>query len=92
MDQGVGSMVERTDTIFLYHNKTPEKRRKYVAYRHSFVDYRSQKDDPYFTDITVGDNIIQYPGEVITQTSDMITVKSIIQHYYFYPIGSLHVL
>eukprot|EP00957_Ditylum_brightwellii_P103372 7877546-Ditylum_brightwellii.AAC.1 len=39
------------------------------------VDYCPQKKDPNRVQITVGGNLINYPGDVATNTADLITTK-----------------
>ena len=46
-----------------------------VTYTRIVVDYRSQKDDPNRVRITVGGNLIDYPGELTTRTADLTTTK-----------------
>ena len=68
--------MEGIDTIcFLSHNNIPENRRKDVTYEKIFVDYCPQKYDPYFTRLTVGGNLIKYPGEVRKIIADLTTEK-----------------
>ena len=57
-----------TDTVFFM---TPEEikripRDQTVTYACIVVDYRLQKDDPNCVHITVGGNLIDYPGELTT--------------------------
>ena len=46
-----------------------------VTYARIVVDLWLQKDDPNRIQITVGGNLIEYPGKLITQTADMTTNK-----------------
>jgi hypothetical protein len=46
-----------------------------VTYARIVVDYRPQKKDPNRVRITVGGNLIDYPGELATRTADLITSK-----------------
>jgi hypothetical protein len=46
-----------------------------VTYARIVVDYRPQKGDPNRVRITVGGNLIDYPGELTTRTADLITSK-----------------
>eukprot|EP00957_Ditylum_brightwellii_P188601 14358062-Ditylum_brightwellii.AAC.1 len=66
-----------TDTIeFLRKEKIkgiPKDRT--ITYARFVVDFRSQKKDPYRVCITVGGNLIMYPGEVATTTADITTSK-----------------
>ena len=66
-----------TFSIFLMtHNKIrhiPQYR--VVTYARLVVDFIPQKDNPNRVIITVGGNLINYPGELTTRTSDMTTSK-----------------
>eukprot|EP00804_Cyclotella_cryptica_P019675 CCRYP_016443-RA/>CCRYP_016443-RA protein AED:0.57 eAED:0.37 QI:0/0/0/1/1/1/2/0/345 len=46
-----------------------------VTYARIVVDYRPQKEDPNRVRITVGGNLIDYPGELTTRTADLTTAK-----------------
>jgi hypothetical protein len=46
-----------------------------VTYTRIVVDYRPHKKDPNRVHITVGGNLITYPGELTTQTKDLIMTK-----------------
>jgi hypothetical protein len=46
-----------------------------VTYARIVVDYRPQKADPNQVRITVGGNLIDYPGELTTRTADLVTSK-----------------
>ena len=46
-----------------------------ITYARIVVDYRPQKEDPNRVRITVGGNLIDYPGELTTNTADLITSK-----------------
>ena len=39
------------------------------------MDYRPKKSDPYRTRLTVGGNLIAYPGDCGNPTVDLLTVK-----------------
>eukprot|EP00804_Cyclotella_cryptica_P011350 CCRYP_016360-RA/>CCRYP_016360-RA protein AED:0.27 eAED:0.23 QI:0/0/0/1/0.5/0.33/3/0/674 len=66
-----------TDTIFfMSHNDIKQiPRDRTVTYACIVVDYRPQKDDPNRVRITVGGNLITYPGELTTRTADLTTAK-----------------
>jgi hypothetical protein len=53
--------------------KIPQDRT--VTYARIVVDYRPQKDDPNRVRITVGGNLINYPGELTTRTANLTTAK-----------------
>ena len=46
-----------------------------ITYARVVVDYRPQKADPNRVRITVGGNLIDYPGELTTNTADLVTSK-----------------
>jgi hypothetical protein len=66
-----------TDTVrFLTHNAIaaiPKDRK--VTYARIVVDYCPKKVDPNQVRITVGGNLIEYPGELTTRTADLTTTK-----------------
>jgi hypothetical protein len=66
-----------TDTIFFMSHDEIKKipRDRTVTYARIVVDYRPQKDDPNQVQITVGGNLINYPGELTTRTADLTTAK-----------------
>ena len=46
-----------------------------VTYARIVVDYRAHKEDPNRVCITIGGNLINYPGEIMTRTADLTTTK-----------------
>ena len=74
--QGFGE-TEGTDTMRFLDlegiKNIPKDR--VVTYTQIVVDYRPQKADPDRVRITAGGNLIQYPGELTTRTSDLRTTK-----------------
>ena len=67
---------EGTNTIFLIDKaNVPAERWKGVTYGHVVVACHPEKSDPYQTRLTVGGNLIAYPGDCGTPTVDLITVK-----------------
>ena len=46
-----------------------------VTYALIVLDYRIQKEDPNRAKITAGENLLKYPGKLITQTADLMTAK-----------------
>jgi hypothetical protein len=46
-----------------------------VTYVRIVIDHRPQKDDPNRVCITVGGNLIEYPYELTTRTTDMVSSK-----------------
>jgi hypothetical protein len=77
--QGVGNRMKGTNTIFFMpYDDIPQDRRKDVTYGRIVVDVRPQKTEPERTRLTVGGNLINYPGDVSTATSDLTTAKLVI--------------
>jgi hypothetical protein len=77
--QGVGGRIKGIDTInFIEYNKVPIDRWKDVTYGNIVVDYRPQKEEENRTRLTVGGNLIDFPGEVSTPTADITTTKLVI--------------
>ena len=74
--QGIPGKAEGTNTIyFIEKADIPDERRKGVTYGCVVVAYRPEKSDPYQTRLTVGGNLIAYPGDCGTPTVDLLTVK-----------------
>ena len=75
--QGQDGLTEGTNTVYYMDHEAirniPKDRT--VTYARIVVDYRPQKSDPNRVRITVGGNLIHYPGEVTTRTADMVTSK-----------------
>ena len=66
--------VERTNTIFFIpFSKVP--RHKRPTYARFVCSYHHQKAEPYHTRITVGGNLIDYPGNLSMKVADMTTSK-----------------
>ena len=73
LSQGVGDIVNRDNTIFnLAHEKNPTDRIKEVTYDQTVCNYRPQKDEPHCTRLVAGDNLIVFPGNVITITTKKV--------------------
>ena len=68
-----------TNTIFvLSHDKIKQIPKDHtVTYGRIVVNFRPQKPDPNRCRITASGNLIQYPGELITRTADMMTATVI---------------
>jgi hypothetical protein len=66
-----------TDTVFfMTHDEIQNiPKDRTVTYTRVVVDYRPQKEDPNRVRITVGGNLIDYPGELTTHTADLVTSK-----------------
>jgi hypothetical protein len=75
--QGKAGITKGTNTIFyMTHNEIrviPTDRT--VTYARIVIDHRPQKEDPNRVRITVGGNLINYPFELTTRTTDMVSSK-----------------
>ena len=72
--QGVGGRIKGTNTCFFIHkHEVPADKR--VTYARFVCSERPQKTEVNRTRLTVGGNLINYPGEVSTRTSDLTTFK-----------------
>lgn len=73
--QGVRD-IPGTDTIFfIQRHEIPAERQHNVTYLRFVCDVRPQKAERNRTRVTVGGNLIDYPGDVSTRTADLTTVK-----------------
>ena len=69
--------VEHTNTIFFIpFSKVPKHKRR--TYAHFVCSYRPQKAEPYRTCITVGSNLIDYPGNLSMKVANMTTFKILV--------------
>ena len=77
--QGVGGRIEGTQMIFFIpKSKVPQGRTVTCA---CFVcDMRPQKEETHRTRLTVGGNLINFPGDVSTKTADLPLVRLFINH------------
>ena len=66
-----------TDTIFFMNHQEISRipKDRTVTYLKVVVDYRPQQQDPNRVRITVGGNLLSYPGELTTRTADLIRTK-----------------
>ena len=62
------------DTIkFIFHKDKPKERR--ATYVRAVCNIRPQKTKTHRTRLNAGGNLIDYPGEVSTLTSELTTMK-----------------
>ena len=77
LSNGFNGRKDGTQTVhFMNHDEIkniPTDRT--VMYARIVVFYRSQKADPYQFRITVGGNLIDYPGEFTVGTANIVTSK-----------------
>ena len=77
--QGIGNREKGTNTMFFIHkHQIPHDRRQDVTYGRIVVELRPQKTESNRTRLTVGGNLIDYPGDVSTPTADTTTAKLVI--------------
>ena len=73
--QGIPGKAEGTNTIyFIEKADISAERKKDVTYGRVVVAYRPEESDPYQTQITVGGNLIAYPGNCGTPTIDLLSL------------------
>ena len=69
-------LATTTETIFFINkSKILDERKGNVTYIRIMCTYRDSKKDKYRTRITIGGNLINYPGDCRTPTADLLTVK-----------------
>ena len=78
--QSFGKEIPRLATAIktiavLTKQEIPRDQRKDITYGRIVCAYCSKKEDPYCTRITMGGNLINYPGDCETPTADLLTVK-----------------
>jgi hypothetical protein len=79
LTQGVGGQEKGTNTtLYIPYDKIPHDRQGDITYGGICVDYRPQKKEPERTRLTVGGNLIDFPGDVSTPTADTTTTKLVI--------------
>jgi hypothetical protein len=70
--QGFGGRLEGSNTIFFIpHQAVPKG--KIITYGRFVVDIRPNKSETHRVRLTVGGNLIQYPGDVSTLSADITT-------------------
>ncbi len=69
-------LTTTTETIFFINkNNIPEERRANITYSRIVCMYHDGKKDKFYTHITMGGNLIQYLGDCRMPTSNLLTVK-----------------
>ncbi len=61
--------------FFINKNKIPMDRKGDITYSRIICNYREQKKDMYCTRITMGSNLINYPGNCGTPTANLLTTE-----------------
>jgi hypothetical protein len=72
--QGVGNRITGSNTIFFIPRQAVPKG-KIVTYGWFVVDIRPNNSEFHRVRLTVGGNLIQYPGDVSTHSADLTTSK-----------------
>ena len=76
--QGIGGRIKGTDTMrFIPKQQVPEDRMRDVTYGKFVCDVRQEQYEVNRTRFVVGDNRINYPGDVGTPTADMLLAKNL---------------
>ena len=74
--QGVDKRVDGNNTFHvIYYNDIPTDQCKDITYKYVVCNFKPHKSDPYHTRITIGGNLICYPGDVGTNTASLELVK-----------------
>ena len=69
-------LATTTETIFfIKKDEIPQERQGDETYARIVCVYRDGKKDKYRTRITMGGNLVNYPGDCGTPTADLLTVK-----------------
>ena len=77
--QGVGDRIKGTNLIyFIDYALIPKDRRSDITYGRIVVDYHLHITEPNRTRLTVGGNLINYPGDVSTPNADTTNSKIVI--------------
>ena len=74
--QGVGNRIEGTNTIN-FRQKSAVPRNKKVTYGRLVYDIKEHKTETYRTRLTVGRNLLDFPGLLSTPTATVTTAKCI---------------
>ena len=69
--------TEGTQTCRFIHRKDMPTDKK-ATYVRVVTMFREQKADPYRIRMTVGGNLIEFPGDKSTKTADIIAIKALI--------------
>jgi hypothetical protein len=75
-DKAGGKQVAGTNTFqLIWYSDIPYHRRKEIIYTNVVCEIREGKDDQNCTRITVGGNLIFYPGNAGTNTASLELIK-----------------
>jgi hypothetical protein len=74
LSQGIGGCIEVSNTIyFIPRSAVPPN--KTVTCGRFVVDVRPNKEEVHRVRLTVGGNLIEYDGDVLTRSADLTTSK-----------------
>ena len=85
--QGYKTTTGTNTCAILPYDQIPQDRKKDITYCHILVNDRPQKAEPRQVRITAGGDRINYPGEVSTKTSDIVTSKLLFNSVLYTPGG-----
>ena len=74
LTQGVGNQIYGTNTIF-FEKKSAVPRSKKVTYVRLVYDIKEHKSETHRTRLTVGGNLLDFPGMLSTATATVTTAK-----------------
>ena len=75
--QGVSNQVDGTNTIF-FKQKSAVTRSKRVTYGRLVCDIKKNKTETHQTRLTVGGNLLNFPGLLSTPTATVTTAKCLL--------------
>ena len=75
LTEGIHNIPGTNTMFFIHKSDIPIDRRKDIAYDRIVVVVRPQKKEKERTRLTVGGNLIGYPWEVATSTSNLTVAK-----------------
>ena len=73
--QGLGTRITSGKNTIFFTPKEIFPAGRTVTYGIIVVEVGTQKAETHFTQLTVGGNVMTFPGDVTTPTSDIITAK-----------------
>jgi hypothetical protein len=75
LTQGIQDIPGTNTMFFIPKEEIPPERRKDVTFGKIVTDYHPQKSEPNQSHLTVVRTYIEYPWDVATPTSDLVTAK-----------------
>jgi hypothetical protein len=78
---GVGGRIKGTNTIiFITKDQVPVERRKDITYGSYNCNYKPNKEEKWRTQLTAGEDRINYPDDCGTPTGDMLLFKILLNN------------